>query len=86
MPVLARRRYEIGEPVEELKRRELDDAIRSRPPPESREKPHASVDFIRAAPARIILENHRRSWFFHYGSGMASMDALISGDLAATPP
>jgi len=31
MPVLARRRYEIGEPVEELKRRELDDAIGSRP-------------------------------------------------------
>jgi hypothetical protein len=30
MPVLARRRYEIGEPVEELKRRELDDAVRSR--------------------------------------------------------
>jgi hypothetical protein len=31
MPVLARRRYEIGEPVEELKRREFDDAISSRP-------------------------------------------------------
>ena len=31
MPVLARRRHEIGEPVEELKRRELDDAIGSRP-------------------------------------------------------
>jgi hypothetical protein len=30
MRVLARRRYEIGEPVEELKRRELDDAVRSR--------------------------------------------------------
>ena len=30
MPVLARRRYEIGQPVEELKRRELDDAINSR--------------------------------------------------------
>jgi hypothetical protein len=27
MPVLPRRRHEIGEPVEELKRRELDDAI-----------------------------------------------------------
>ena len=27
MPVLARRRHEIGEPVEELKRREFDDAI-----------------------------------------------------------
>ena len=31
MPALARRRHEIGEPVEELKRRELDDAIGSRP-------------------------------------------------------
>jgi hypothetical protein len=31
MPVLARRRHEIGEPVEVLKRRELDDAIGSRP-------------------------------------------------------
>ena len=31
MPVPARRRYEIGEPVEELKRRELDDAIGYRP-------------------------------------------------------
>jgi len=27
MPVLPRRRDEIGEPVEELKRRELDDAV-----------------------------------------------------------
>jgi hypothetical protein len=27
MPVLPRRRDEVGEPVEELKRRELDDAI-----------------------------------------------------------
>jgi len=27
MPVLPRRRHEIGEPVEKLKRRELDDAI-----------------------------------------------------------
>ncbi|MBM4013237.1 MAG: hypothetical protein FJ286_18070 [Planctomycetes bacterium] len=27
MPVLVRRRHEIGEPVEELKRREFDDAI-----------------------------------------------------------
>jgi hypothetical protein len=27
MPVLPRRRHEIGEPVEELKRREFDDAI-----------------------------------------------------------
>jgi hypothetical protein len=27
MPVLARRRHEIGEPVEKLKRRELDDAV-----------------------------------------------------------
>ena len=27
MPVLPRRRHEIGEPVEDLKRRELDDAI-----------------------------------------------------------
>ena len=31
MPVLARRRDEIGEPVEELKRQEFDDAIGSRP-------------------------------------------------------
>jgi hypothetical protein len=31
MPVLARRRYEIGEPVEELKRREFDNAMSSRP-------------------------------------------------------
>jgi hypothetical protein len=31
MPVLPRRRDEIGEPVEELKRRELDDAIGSWP-------------------------------------------------------
>jgi hypothetical protein len=31
MPVLPRRRDEIGEPVEELKRREFDDAIGSRP-------------------------------------------------------
>jgi hypothetical protein len=31
MPVLPRRRDEIGEPVEELKRRERDDAIGSRP-------------------------------------------------------
>jgi len=31
MPVLPRRRNEIGEPVEELKRRELDDAVGSRP-------------------------------------------------------
>jgi hypothetical protein len=31
MPVLARRRYEIGEPVEELKRRKFDDAMSSRP-------------------------------------------------------
>ena len=30
-PVLARRRHEIGEPFEELKRRELDDAIGLRP-------------------------------------------------------
>jgi hypothetical protein len=29
--VLARRRYEIGEPVEELKRREFDDAVGPRP-------------------------------------------------------
>jgi len=28
--MLARRRDEIGEPVQELKRRELDDAVRSR--------------------------------------------------------
>jgi hypothetical protein len=31
MPVLPRRRHEIGEPIEELKRRDLDDAIGSRP-------------------------------------------------------
>jgi hypothetical protein len=31
MPVLPRRRDEIGEPVEELKRREFDDAVGSRP-------------------------------------------------------
>ena len=31
MPVLPRRRDEIGEPVQELKRRELHDAIGSRP-------------------------------------------------------
>jgi len=31
MPMLPRRRYEIGEPVQKLKRRELDDAVRSRP-------------------------------------------------------
>jgi hypothetical protein len=31
MPVLPRRRDEIDEPVEELKRREFDDAIGSRP-------------------------------------------------------
>ena len=31
MPVLPRRRHEIGEPVQELKRREFDDAIGSRP-------------------------------------------------------
>jgi hypothetical protein len=30
MPMLPRRRDEIGEPVQELKRRELDDAVRSR--------------------------------------------------------
>jgi hypothetical protein len=30
MPVLPRRRDEIGEPVEELKRRELGDAVRRR--------------------------------------------------------
>jgi len=31
MPVLPRRRHEIGEPVEKLKRREVDDAIGPRP-------------------------------------------------------
>ena len=31
MPVLPRRRHEIGEPIQELKRREFDDAIGSRP-------------------------------------------------------
>jgi hypothetical protein len=39
MPVLPRRRDEIGEPVEALKRREFDDAIGSLPrelPPASR--------------------------------------------------
>jgi hypothetical protein len=30
-PVLPRRRDEIGEPVEELKRQEVDDAVRPRP-------------------------------------------------------
>ena len=30
MPVFARRRDEIGEPVESLKRRELDDSVRRR--------------------------------------------------------
>ena len=31
MPVLPRRRHEVGEPVEELKRREFDDAVGPRP-------------------------------------------------------
>ena len=31
VPVLARRRHKVGEPVEKLKRRELDDAIGPRP-------------------------------------------------------
>jgi len=31
MPVLARRRYENGAPVEELKGQEVDDAVRPRP-------------------------------------------------------
>jgi hypothetical protein len=31
MPVLPRRRHEVSEPVEKLRRRELDDAIGSRP-------------------------------------------------------
>ena len=31
VPVLARRRHEIAEPVEKLKRREVDDAIGPRP-------------------------------------------------------
>ena len=31
VPVFSRRRHEIGEPVEELKRRQLDDAIRIGP-------------------------------------------------------
>jgi len=31
MPVLPRRRHEVSEPVEELKRREVDDAIGPRP-------------------------------------------------------
>jgi hypothetical protein len=31
MPVLAQRRHEIGEPVEELKRQEVDHAVRPRP-------------------------------------------------------
>ena len=30
VPVLARRRHEIGEPVEKLKRREVNDAVRPR--------------------------------------------------------
>jgi hypothetical protein len=36
MPVLPRRRDEIGEPVQELKPRELDDAIGPRPRGRSR--------------------------------------------------
>jgi hypothetical protein len=36
MPMLPRRRDEIGEPVQELKRRELDDAIGPRPRGRSR--------------------------------------------------
>jgi hypothetical protein len=42
MPVLPRRRHEIGEPVEKLKRREFDDAVRAGPrglPPASRADP-----------------------------------------------
>ena len=42
MPVLPRRRNEIGEPVQELKRRELDDAVGPRPrglPPAARADP-----------------------------------------------
>jgi hypothetical protein len=42
MPVLPRRRHEIGEPVEELKRRDLDDAIGPWPrglPPAARADP-----------------------------------------------
>ena len=42
MPVLPRRRDEIGEPVEELKRREFDDAVGPRPrglPPAARADP-----------------------------------------------
>ena len=42
MPVLSRRRDEIGEPVEELNRRKLDNAIGSRPrglPPAARADP-----------------------------------------------
>jgi hypothetical protein len=31
MPVLPRRRHEIGQPVQEVKRREFDDAVGSRP-------------------------------------------------------
>jgi hypothetical protein len=31
MPMLPRRRDEIGQPVQKLKRRELDQAVRSRP-------------------------------------------------------
>ena len=31
MPVLPRRQHEIGQPVQELKRRELDDTVNSRP-------------------------------------------------------
>ena len=33
MPVLPRRRHEIGEPVQKLKRREFDDAVNSPPRP-----------------------------------------------------
>ncbi|MFM7206486.1 MAG: hypothetical protein ACKO4T_07460 [Planctomycetaceae bacterium] len=31
----------------------------------------ASVDSARAASPRIIVENHRHTWFSHYGSGIA---------------
>jgi hypothetical protein len=42
MPVLPRRRHEIGQPIQEVKRREFDDAVSTRPcglPPASRADP-----------------------------------------------
>jgi hypothetical protein len=52
VPVLPRWRDEVGEPVEELKRREFDDAIGSRPrrrPPATRADPVGSLACRQAA-------------------------------------